>query len=67
VGSFLWRKTREGSKRVAELDQTSRGHYPDPKLGYTAQLQSPGVRHEVSAEVSEIKLVEMDGRVEDGK
>jgi len=53
-----------GSKPIAELDHHSQGHYPDPKLDYPAQLQSPGFRHEVSAEVSEIRPVEMDGRVD---
>jgi len=55
VRLFLWRGARKGSKPIAEFDHHSQGHYHDPKLGYPAQLQSPGFRHEVSAEVSEIR------------
>ncbi|KAH8784590.1 hypothetical protein BGZ57DRAFT_186541 [Hyaloscypha finlandica] len=65
VSLFLWKGARRmGSKPIAELVHHCQGHYPDPKLGYPAQLQSPGFRLEVSAEDSKIRLVGMDGRVD---
>ena len=43
VSLFLWKGARRmRSKPIAELGHHSQGHYPDPKLGYPAQLQSPG-------------------------